>query len=196
MEPQDCIDLTDALIASRQHVGPKALAAPGPDAPVLDALFRAAAAAPDHNRLRPWRFLVLGPAARARLADVFEAALRERDPLAAAADCERAREKAFRAPVLLLALADLRADDPAVTPAERYVSLGCAIQNLLLAAAARGFACGLSSGRALQSQALRRAYELADGEEAVCFISIGTAQRRKPQRARPEPASFVRWIIE
>lgn len=184
----------DWVIQSRQHVGPKRLAEPAPDEATLRLLFEAAAAAPDHGQLRPWRFLVLGPAAREKLADAFAEALRARDPAALPEQLAEAREKAFRGPVLIVAIADLRADDPDVPPFERLVSLGAAMQNLLLAAAARGYASGLSSGRAMSSPALRGAFGLAEGEHAVCFVSLGTVTKRKPARLRPMVDEFVTWI--
>lgn len=184
----------DSVLHARQHVGPKHLGAPAPDEATLRELFVAAAAAPDHGRQRPWRFLVLGPVARERLARAFADALRERDPSAAAEQRADAHDKAFRGPVLILAIADLRADDPDVPVPERLVSLGAAIQNLLLAAKVRGYASGLSSGRAMGSRALREAFELAEGEHAICFISLGTALRDKPVRPRPAVDDFVRWV--
>ncbi|HEX5684454.1 MAG TPA: nitroreductase [Ideonella sp.] len=184
----------DGVLHARQHVGPKHLGEPAPDEATLRELFAAAAAAPDHGRLRPWRFLVLGAEARERLGQAFADALRERDPGATPEQSAEANDKAFRGPVLILAIADLRADEPDVPPPERLVSLGAAIQNLMLAAAARGYASGLSSGRAMGSRALREAFGLAEGEHAICFISLGTALRDKPVRPRPAPDDFVRWI--
>jgi len=184
----------DWVIQSRQHVGPKHLGEPAPDEATLRTLFEAAAAAPDHGQLRPWRFLVLGPAARKKLAAAFAEALRARDPAALPEQLDEASEKAFRGPVLIVAVADLRAEDPDVPAFERVVSLGAAVQNLLLAAAARGYASGLSSGRAMSSPALRAAFSLADGEHAVCFISLGTATKRKPARVRPMVDEFVKWL--
>jgi nitroreductase len=182
------------LVQRRQHVGPKHLAAPGPAEDELRALFSAAACAPDHGRLTPWRFIVLGPAARERLGQAFVAALLARDAAATAEQQADARDKAFRGPVLVLAVADLRAEAPGVPAAERLVSLGAAIQNLLLAAAARGYASGLSSGRAMGSVALRSCLGLAEGEEAVCFITLGTSTRDRPARERPGVDGFVRWL--
>lgn len=194
METSQIVELCDALIHNRQHVGPRRLAQPAPDEAQLREILAAAAAAPDHERLCPWRFLVLGPAARDRLAECFAQALRERDLAALPEQLDDARAKAHRGPVLLLAIADLRAEQPDVPHAERLVSLGCAIQNLLLAAQARGFASGLTSGRALQSQVLREAFGVGEGELAVCFISLGSVTRAKPARARPAVDDFVQWL--
>lgn len=184
----------DTLIHTRQHIGPKHLAAPGPDEATLRDLLHAATAAPDHERLRPWRMLVLGDNARRTLAQAFADALVERDAQATPPQIDDARAKAFRAPVLLLAVADLRAVHDDVPAFERLVTLGCAIQNLLLAAHARGFGSGLSSGRALRSRALREAFGLGDGEHAVCFISLGTPLRRKPIGPRPVVDDIARWL--
>ena len=194
VDEQQIIDVCDALIHTRQHIGPKHLAAPGPSTEQLRELFAAAAAAPDHKQLMPWRFLVLGDEARRTLSEVFVAALRARDPAALPDQIEDARKKAFRGPVLIMAVADLRAEHTEVHALERVVSLGAAIQNLLLTAQARGFGSGLSSGRALQSPLLREAFGIAEGEHAVCFISLGTPLRSKSGRQRPAVDAFVRWV--
>ncbi|PXW93382.1 nitroreductase [Sphaerotilus hippei] len=183
--------LCDQLIHGRQHIGPRHLGEPAPDAHALDAILAAAAAAPDHGRLQPWRFIVLGERARPTLAQVFVDALLERDPQAGTEQQDDAREKAGRSPVLILAIADLHDDEADVPVFEQLLSLGCAVQNLLLAARARGYDSGLSSGRALRSRVLRRTFALGEHEHAVCFISLGTARRRKPMRVRPEVDRFV-----
>lgn len=180
-----------ALIHNRQHVAPKRLEAPGPDAGQLEGLLRAAAAAPDHGRIAPWRFVLVPPDRRALLAEAFVAALRERDPEADAQAVAAAGEKAFRAPVLLLAVARLGHAEPDTPAAERLVSLGCAIQNLLLAAEAAGYGSGLTSGQAMDSPALRGLFRLAPDEQAVCFVNLGTVRSRRPPRPRPEPRDFL-----
>lgn len=183
---------TQVLIASRQNVSPKRLFEPGPDAAQREALFSAAAAAPDHGEITPWRFVIVPADKRSLLADVFVQALADRDPAATPLQVEAAREKAYRAPLLLLAVARLGAADPDIPAVERLVSLGCAIQNMLLAAHAMGFACGLAGGQALPTPPLRSLFKLAEGEVAVCFVNIGTAATRKAGgRQRPAAASFV-----
>ncbi len=180
-----------ALMQHRQTILPKRLVAPGPDAPQLDQIFRAAATAPDHDERLPWRFIMIPATAREQLAEVFAASLRERDPLATAEQVEQAREKAFRSPTLMLAVVDTGPAADEIPPPERFLSAGCAIQNMLLMATALGFGSALTSGKAMESKGLRHLFGLQISEHAVCFVSIGTAARRKPARARPEPESFV-----
>jgi nitroreductase len=183
--------LAAALIQHRQTILPKRLAAPGPDERELETIFEAAAAAPDHGELVPWRFVLVPPAARAALAQVFAQALLERDPAAASDQVERAKEKAFRAPALLLAVVRCGAPDDDVPAAERLVSLGCALQNMLLMATALGFGSALTSGKALHSPGLRSLFALAADEQAVCFVNFGTAVRHPPGRERPSPKRYV-----
>ena len=197
----DPAEFVATLIHSRQTVLPRRLMAPGPDERQLAAIVGAAAAAPDHGRLTPWRFVLVPERRRPDLARVFADALLERDPSATAEQVGQAREKAFRAPLLLLAvarldggalMADVGDDEPdEVDAGERLVSAGCALQNMLLTAHAMGFGASLTSGKALRSQALRRLFRLADGEVALCFLSVGTVEKSRPARARPDPGLYL-----
>ncbi len=183
-----------ALIRHRQTVLPKRLVAPGPDADRLDLILRAAGAAPDHGELVPWRFVVIPDASRPRLADVFAASLIQRDPSATADQVAQARDKASRAPFLMLAIARTGTPSEEIPACERLVSAGCAIQNVLLMATALGFSSALTSGKAVRSDPMRLLFALETDEECLCFISIGTATLRKPERPRPEPSRYVSFL--
>lgn len=183
------------LLHSRRNVSPKRLTDPAPSAEQLRDILGAACAAPDHGRLRPWRLVLVPADKRGQLAQAFEQALLERDPQASEEQRDMARDKAFRAPVLVLAVAVLGVPDQPVqaaaasvsvdsagTPvadAERLVALGCAIQNILLAAHAAGFGSGLTSGQAMHSAALRGLFALQAHEVAVCCINLGTVSKHK-----------------
>ena len=65
------------------------------------------------------------------------------------------------------------------------------MQNFLLAAHSMGFGSSLTSGQAMRSKVLRSLFRLTEGEQAVCCINVGTADRRKPARLRPDVAAFV-----
>ena len=188
----EVVDLTATLIRTRQQRAPRRLFSPGPSAAQVQSYFEAAAAAPDHGQILPWRFVVVPVQARAALGEVFAQTLLERDPSASEKELAEARDKAHRAPFVALAIVREGADDhPEIPLAERLVSLGCALQNMLLSAHADGFGSGLVSGQSMQTTALRRLFALRDHESAVCFIAIGTVDRSKPIRPRPAPDSFV-----
>ncbi|MDO8251556.1 MAG: nitroreductase family protein [Rhodoferax sp.] len=207
-------EFANALIHSRQNVSPRRLVEPGPTPQQLQDILGTAAAAPDHGQLLPWRFVIVPAARRERLAEVFGLALMERDPNATPAQIENAREKAHRAPFLMLAIARLterdapkdstptdsapargaqhpEASEAEVSDAERLVSFGCAIQNIVLSAHAAGFGTGLTSGQAMASPHLRTLFGLQANEQAVCCINIGTVSKHKPPRLRPVLADYV-----
>ncbi|WP_373368255.1 nitroreductase family protein [Ottowia beijingensis] len=185
------VELAHALIHTRQTILPKRLAEPGPDAAQLQAILGAAASAPDHHELLPWRFVLVPAGARDRLAEVFATALLERDASATPQQVAQAREKAYRSPLLLLAVVRLRDDDAEIEPHERIVSAGCAVQNMLLMAHAQGFGGALTSGKALQSAPLRTLFGLQPDEQALCFVNIGTVVKARPVRLRPQAAQYV-----
>ena len=202
-------EFANAVIHSRRNVSPRRLDEPGPSAQQLHDILGAAAAAPDHGQLVPWRFVIVPKALRERLAQVFGLALVDRDQNATPEQIENAREKAHRAPFLMLAIARLTGRDEQartaamhgaqrhesteaeVNDAERLVSFGCAIQNIVLSAHAAGFGTGLTSGQALASPRLIELFGLRENEQAVCCINIGTVTKHKPVRLRPVVSDYV-----
>ena len=182
--------LVTALLQARQTILPKRLGAPGPDAAELAQIVGAAAHAPDHGQLLPWRLVQVPLAARAQLADVFAAALLARDNTATPAQVAQAREKAHRSPVLLLLVVNALCGDPEVDLNERMVSAGCAVQNMLLVATALGFGSSLTSGKALKDAGLHTLFGLGEGEHAVCFVNLGTVLSRKAARLRPASSAY------
>jgi nitroreductase len=190
----DFSSLAATLMQSRQTILPKRLVAPGPNASQLDMILAAAATAPDHGQLLPWRFIVVPEDARGLLAEQFVNALCARDPNALPEQIAQAREKAYRAPLLMLVVVNAACGDPDVDLNERVMSAGCAVQNMLLMATAQGFGSALTSGKALKSAGLRRLFLLDAHDHALCFISIGTVVSRKAQRARPTPADYVNHL--
>ena len=184
------------LIRARQTVLPKRLAAPGPDDAQFLAMLDAAAAAPDHGQLLPWRFVLVPDGQRAALGEVFAQALAERDASATPEQREQARAKALRGPRLLLLVVDAERGDPEIDLHERLISAGAAVQNVLLVATAQGFGSALTSGKALKSAVLRRFFALGAGEHAVCFISIGRVASRRPARVRPAVVDYLSTLGE
>ena len=173
------------LIHSRQSTSPKHLVDPGPDRAQVEAILSAAGAAPDHRLLTPWRLIIVPAEKRHLLAEAFAEALSERDREATEVQRQEAREKAYRGPLLVAIVGRLGPALGNVHPQERLIAAGCAIQNMLLAAHAMGFGAGLSSGRSLYSARLRQFFQLTDGEQLLCFMTVGTVARGKALSTRP-----------
>lgn len=186
----DAAQWAAALIASRRTVLPKRLCGPDPRDDHKALILQAAAAAPDHDRVQPWRWIEVPRQRRSDLGDAFAQALRARDPLASAEALAQAHEKALRAPWLLLAVLRRAVTDDEIPDSERLLSAGAAIQNMLLQATALGLASSLTSGKAMNATPLRTLFGLDAHEQALCFINIGHCEHLRPARPRPDVASY------
>jgi hypothetical protein len=120
-------------LCMRRSTPPRHLTAPGPTDEEIQLLVRAASRAPDHQRLKPFRFLIISSDDREALADVFEAAERELDPGIGGEKLEQAREKARHAPVLVAVISRLQKSDE-VPEIEQRASAGAALGYVVLAA--------------------------------------------------------------
>lgn len=186
-------DAAEDLIHARRTTLPKRLQGPGPDATQKSRILMAASAAPDHQQLMPWRLVEVPSAKRHMLAEAFAQALHERDPNASAKELDQAREKAHRAPWLLLAICSSQQaglDGDSVPTSDRLVSLGCALQNMMLLSTAMGFGSSLTSGKAMSSQPIRQLFGLHAHEMAVCCLNMGHIQSSRQQRQRPTLADY------
>ena len=170
------------LILARRSVSPRFLVEPTPSPEQLDLILRAAAAAPDHKSLRPYRFILIPPARRVDLAAAFRAAKAEQDPGAPAAEVERPGEKAYRGAMLLAVVLRVVRDHPRVSVSDQMLAAGAAVENMLLAATALGYAGCLRSGVSATSRRVRLALGISGGEELAAFLIIGTPAKTPAPR--------------
>lgn len=172
-----------AAMAGRRSVPPRHLLAPGPSRVQIEMIVRAAATAPDHGRLQPYRFIHIVAERRSALAEVFVAATQELMPAATATDVARAREKALAGPELLALIVAPVPGNTDIPEHEQWAAAGAALAQLLLAAEDLGFAAMAVSGQRCRTRALRQALGLRPGESLLCFIALGTSTKPRPPRA-------------
>jgi nitroreductase len=165
------VELFDAITTRKSAAR---LSAPGPNEAELDTLLDAANRAPDHGRLRPWRFRVLDASARHALAHAVADARRRREPAATEEQLEKEREKFLRSPTLLLAACVVRRDQPKVPEIEQILATGAAVENLILAAHALGYGAMWKTGPAAYDAAVKAAVGLDPGDHIAGFLHLGT----------------------
>jgi nitroreductase len=160
------------------------LAPPGPDQPALEAMLRAALRAPDHGRLRPWRFVVIPENRREAFGDVLAHSLQAREPGVAPEELARERGKALRAPVIVVAAARMRRGHK-IPEVEQIISAGAAAEHVMLAAQAMGFGAMWKTGGPAYDAAVKQALGL-DAEDAIVgFLYIGTEAGEASPTPRP-----------
>ena len=178
-----------SLLATRRSGKPRDLVAPGPDDAQLATMLAIAARVPDHGKLAPWRFVVVGADQRDRLSALITDAYRRDRPQAAATEIASLDQFAHQAPTLVVALFSPRSDSH-IPLWEQQLSAGAACMNLLHAAHALGFAGGWLTGWPTYSDAVRDAFG-ADPERIVGFFFIGTPSRPLDERPRPDMTRIV-----
>jgi coenzyme F420-0:L-glutamate ligase/coenzyme F420-1:gamma-L-glutamate ligase len=168
---------------------------------VLHKLLYAACLAPAPHHTRPWRFVVIETDdARARLIDGMAAAWRidlEGDGVAAAKIevlLMRSRRQLDEAPTL--ALGCLVDEGLRKWPDERrgqaewsmaVQSMGCALENLMVAAQNEGIASFWISAPLFCQEAVGDALDLPKGWRAQALVALGYPEEGAEARPRPEP---------
>lgn len=165
------------LLHTRNSVS--VLTEPGPRREDMDTIMAAALRAPDHARLRPWRFLTIEGEARSALGQLFVDAENQHRAKAGEApmDAEASAKlaaKPLRAPLIVVVIAS-PVDHPKVPEVEQLLSAGCAAHGVLLAAHALGFGAIWRTGSKAYDEAVKRGLGLAEHEQLVGYLYLGTA---------------------
>jgi nitroreductase len=162
-----------AAIASRSTA--KSLTGPAPTSEQIERLLDAAGRAPDHARLKPWRFIAMNGAQRDAFADAVAQARRDKMPDYTDEQMQLEREKVRRSPYILIAGCAVRKDLPKVPEIEQVLAVGAAVENLLLAAADLGIGAMWKTGPAAYSARVKAAAGLAADDHIVAIIHLGVA---------------------
>lgn len=180
----------DAIELLQTRASSGKLTEPAPDAETLRLAFEAAARAPDHAGLRPWRVHVIRGAARERLGALMADVMRRNQPNATPEELTQASNKALRAP-LIIAVGAIIKPHPKVPEVEQVLAAGAAAHAILLAMHARGFAAMWRTGAPVYDAAVKQAFGYGPADKLIGFIYAGTAKQPIPAMNRPQPADFV-----
>jgi nitroreductase len=149
----------------------------------LRELIELATWAPNHRMTEPWRFTILRGAARERFGALGAELLgRDLNLTGDAREIALRREagKALRAPVIVVV--STRTDADPVVATEDFAATAAAVQNMLLAATARGFGAMWRTGDMAYSTESKVFLGLEPSDRIVAFVYVG-----KPEMEAPAP---------
>ena len=138
--------------------------------------------------LRPWRFLLVRGAGRARLGELFAEFVRRAAPDASPEEVDKQRTAPTRAPVIVVVAARLEPAHPKIPEVEQMAAVAAATQNMLLAAHALGFAAKWATGKQAYDRD-RQGRAWAWAPTTGSWASSTSAATRPTTRRRPAPAS-------
>jgi nitroreductase len=180
------------LLLARQSVGQMMLQAPAPEDKELDLILDAGLRAPDHGRLRPWRFVTIRGDARIAFGERLAEAARERDPANAEALGERLRGWTARVPLFIAVGVEVHPDNK-IPEVEQVLSAGAAAMNMLNAVHLLGYAGMWVTGANTYDPQVNELLGFKAPSRLVGYLTIGTP-KGVPPVSRPERAAHaVDW---
>ncbi len=179
-----------SLLRERHSVPARQLGAPAPDEATLQTLLELAIRVPDHGKLVPFRIIRLQGEDKRRWGERAAELAQRKRPEMSGAKLEKERTRYLNAPLVLVVVARLNAHGK-VPEIEQKLSAGCVAHNLLLGAFALGFGAQWLTGWAAYDRDAAVLLGLADDEQVIGFVHIGTPQIDIPERERPAVADVV-----
>ena len=186
--PVPSAELQDRL-ARRRSAPAQSLTAPGPSPSEIERILLLGARTPDHGKLFPWRFVVMGPQSRADLAAALTPlAAHQLDPGKAAKVLSK-----LTAPPLTILVLSVPIAGHKVPEWEQQLSAGAVCMNLEHAANALGYAASWITDWYSYDPAALALYDVRAGERVAGFIHIGTLAEPALERPRPDVAALTTW---
>lgn len=179
------------FLSSRRSVKAQMLTEPAPDDATLAALLQTGMSAPDHGAIRPWRFKVIRGDDRTKLSDLFETALRKRDPAVDDEMIATIRSKPLRSPLIIAIGVNVVEGHPKVPVIEQVVATACATEHFLLAAHAAGYGAVLLTGWPAFDETVRLGLGFEKKDKMVGFVYLGTPVEEPRSIARPDVRQYM-----
>jgi nitroreductase len=160
----------------------------------IEPLLDAAVLAPNHRLTQPWRFYVLGQAARGAFGAVLGArkAKKIEDPASAQALIDKVSASQAALPAMLLVAMTL--DENAEIREEDYAATMMAVQNLMLAAQASGLGTHIKSGAVMDDPRTRAAAGVPEGQRIIAIMELGEPAAQPEAKVRRPASELTSWL--
>lgn len=181
-------------INSRRSVGNLDL--PAPTRAQIEEAIECAATAPDHKKLRPWRFIVTAGDARhdlgRALVEAAKAKATEEGEVLSEKTVQKTQTMPLRAPVVITVVTQMQ-EHKKVPHFEQMLSAGAAVQNLILALKAQGFSTVWRTGLLCNEPAIKAYFGVSADDYVTAFVYTGTSPKDEPTRKAIDIEPLVRF---
>ena len=182
-----------AFLQNRRSRAAKLFSGPTPSRDQLALILMAATRVPDHGKLEPWRMVVLGAAAMARLADL--AAARATAIGADAEKTAKGRGQFDKGRCAVVVISSPKPSDKVPEPEQR-LSAGALCMNIVNVAEAAGWGANWLTGWPAHDPAfIAAAFGCSPPETIAGIVHIGTPAPDGPDRPRPDLTRLITWDI-
>ncbi len=164
----------------------------------IERILEAATHAPNHHKVEPWRFFVLGGKTRVELGEIMRASLAARmeettsDKARALLDKER--NKPLRSPIVIVVAAE-HPTQPKVLDIENVEAVAAAVENMLLTIEEMGLAAQWRTGDAAYDPRVKQWLGLAPEDHIVAFLYLGYPAIPHIERHPTPVAEKTTWLF-
>jgi nitroreductase len=159
----------------------------------IEQLLDAGVQAPNHYKVRPWRFVVLSGKARERLGELMAEIFHRKFPAVDPAALQKERRKPLRSPVIIAVAVDAPSE-PKVLEIENICAAAAACENILLAAHAMGLGGYWRTGGAARDPDVKSFLGISREQHLIAFLYIGHAEMDAAPAARPGFEDRTTWM--
>lgn len=191
-------ELINQLDPVFDRVSSSRLTDPGPTGKQIELLISAAMTAPDHGKLRPWRFTIFAGESRHEFGKILTQALTRRlnqaGQIPTSGQTKKEEAKLLRAPVVIVVSVAL--DTASKIPQIEQISSGAAAcENMLIAATAMGIGSMWRTGEPTYDPSIKESLGLQTSDHIVGWLYFGTPpeQARRPKNPDDISKHYRYW---
>lgn len=162
-------------------------------------ILEAATHAPTHHFTEAWRFVVMTEDRRMPFYNACLQFVEEKFKDAGEEELEKKRlkmkSKALFAPTAIAVIYSKNHDNPRGDYKEDILSIGSAIQNMLLEATGKGIQSIWKTGAVYHSTPVRKVFNMKADEEVIGVVFLGESEYKKmPKRIRVDALEKTTWL--
>jgi len=159
----------------------------------IEKLLSAAVQAPNHYKVRPWRFVVLTGEGRKKLGDAMAASQADRKPDLPQEAFDKTQSLPLRAPVVIAVAADKPTEDK-IIEVENISAASAACMNILLAATALELGAIWRTGEWARDAKVKEFLGFAPDQHIVGFVYVGYPEFKGEPYARQSFEDRTVWV--
>ncbi len=174
--------MSEIVNAIQQRVSSPKLGAPKPSPEQIEQALKCAVQAPDHGRLKPWRFIVVEGDGLVELGHLFVRAKQAVANDLTEAQIKKLEAMPLRAPLVIICVAQVQPQHK-VSVTDQILAVGAAVQNMQLVFRDQGFGVMWRTGEMAELPTVKQMLGLKPEDVIVSYLYVGA--KAEPDR---EPA--------
>lgn len=164
---------------------------PAPTSEEMSEVYKGALRAPDHARLRPWKFIEVRGDSRDKLAKIFIDTATALNSDLSENEISKLEKAPHRAPMVIILAANIK-EHPKVPEIEQIISLGAAAQNILLGIHEIGYSAVWRTGNMAFNPEITKFLGLEENFKIIGYLYVGTSTGKE----KPIPELKIQDFLE